>query len=216
MDWLLMGVTQSRLCWAGALFRVLFHHLSGITTPGVLRPFESSDPLKRRPSLVRFSSLYRRHLLLRRFSISLRFQFAHTTAVILHLAQTTAVPSQSSDPLKLSLENMEAIDLNDDGQNDVMDEDVEDHEVIEASQPRQVQSRRRVSRLWRKFTIIGEKQYRSCLLPINVQALVCTRNWLKGFPEMGDGCVEKREEEKEEEDKQEEKEEESGESRDLT
>ncbi|KAF2555074.1 hypothetical protein F2Q68_00017644 [Brassica cretica] len=47
---------------------------------------------------------------------------------------------------------MEAIDLNDDGQNDVMDEDIEDHEVLEDSeanrgtQPRQVQSRRRVSR----------------------------------------------------------------------
>ncbi|CAN6812632.1 unnamed protein product [Brassica oleracea] len=26
---------------------------------------------------------------------------------------------------------MEAIDLNDDGQNDVMDEDIEDHEVLE-------------------------------------------------------------------------------------
>ncbi|KAG2249419.1 hypothetical protein Bca52824_089047 [Brassica carinata] len=45
---------------------------------------------------------------------------------------------------------MEAIDLNDDGQNDVMDEDIEDHEVLEDSeanggtQPRQVQSRRKV------------------------------------------------------------------------
>ncbi|KAF3606130.1 hypothetical protein DY000_02050470 [Brassica cretica] len=43
---------------------------------------------------------------------------------------------------------MEAIDLNDDGQNDVMDENIEDHEVLEDSeanrgtQPRQVQSRR--------------------------------------------------------------------------
>ncbi|KAF3517280.1 hypothetical protein DY000_02059654 [Brassica cretica] len=56
---------------------------------------------------------------------------------------------------------MEAIDLNDDGQNDVMDEDIEDHEVLDDSeanrgtQPRQVQSRRRVSRCWRKFTILG-------------------------------------------------------------
>ena len=56
---------------------------------------------------------------------------------------------------------MEAIDLNDDGQNDVMDEDIEDHEVLEDSeanggtQPRQVQSRRKVSRCWRKFTILG-------------------------------------------------------------
>ncbi|CAG7900415.1 unnamed protein product [Brassica rapa] len=44
-----------------------------------------------------------------------------------------------------------------------MDEDIEDHEVIEISeanrstQPKQVQSRRRVSRCWRKFTIIGRK-----------------------------------------------------------
>ncbi|KAF2542611.1 hypothetical protein F2Q70_00035852 [Brassica cretica] len=43
---------------------------------------------------------------------------------------------------------MEAIDLNDDGQNDVMDEYIEDHEVIEISevnrgtQPKQVQSHR--------------------------------------------------------------------------
>ncbi|CAN6806706.1 unnamed protein product, partial [Brassica oleracea] len=56
---------------------------------------------------------------------------------------------------------MEAIDLNDDGQNDVMDEDIEDHEVLEdpeangGTQPRQVQSRRKVSRCWRKFTILG-------------------------------------------------------------
>ncbi|CAN7083745.1 unnamed protein product [Brassica oleracea var. botrytis] len=56
---------------------------------------------------------------------------------------------------------MEAIDLNDDGQNDVMDEDIEDHEFLDDSeanrgtQPRQVQSRRRVSRCWRKFTILG-------------------------------------------------------------
>ncbi|KAH0851243.1 hypothetical protein HID58_094887, partial [Brassica napus] len=56
---------------------------------------------------------------------------------------------------------MEAIDLNDDTQNDVMDEDIEDHEVLEDSeanrgtQPRQVQSRRKVSRCWRKFTILG-------------------------------------------------------------
>ncbi|CAN6916948.1 unnamed protein product, partial [Brassica oleracea var. botrytis] len=56
---------------------------------------------------------------------------------------------------------MEAIDLNDDGQNDVMDEYIEDHEVIEISevnrgtQPKQVQSHRIVSRCWRKFTILG-------------------------------------------------------------
>ncbi|KAG2272247.1 hypothetical protein Bca52824_066802 [Brassica carinata] len=56
---------------------------------------------------------------------------------------------------------MKAIDLNDDGQHDVMDEDIEDHEVLEDSQankgtqPRQVQSSRRVSRCWRKFTILG-------------------------------------------------------------
>nr|VDD64618.1 unnamed protein product [Brassica oleracea] len=56
---------------------------------------------------------------------------------------------------------MEAIDLNNDGQNDVMDEDIEDHKVLEDSeanrgtQPRQVQSRRRVSRCWKKFTILG-------------------------------------------------------------
>ncbi|WZY93369.1 hypothetical protein YC2023_065698 [Brassica napus] len=56
-------------------------------------------------------------------------------------------------------------------------------------------------------------KYRSCLLPTNVQALVCTRNWFKGFPAMGD---EKTEEEKEEEEKEKEKEEESGESTDLT
>ncbi|CAN7025855.1 unnamed protein product [Brassica oleracea var. botrytis] len=55
---------------------------------------------------------------------------------------------------------MEAIDLNDDGQNDLMDEDIEDHEVIEISEanrgtpPRHAQSRRR-ARLWLKFTIIG-------------------------------------------------------------
>ncbi|CDY46580.1 BnaCnng14020D [Brassica napus] len=56
-------------------------------------------------------------------------------------------------------------------------------------------------------------KYRSCLLPTNVQALVCTRNWFKGFPAMGD---EKTEEEKEEKEKEKEKEEESGESTDLT
>ncbi|WZZ54355.1 hypothetical protein YC2023_054462 [Brassica napus] len=53
---------------------------------------------------------------------------------------------------------MEAIDLNADGQNDVMDEDIEDHEVIEISEANkgtQPRSRRRVSRGWRKFTIIG-------------------------------------------------------------
>ncbi|KAH0876018.1 hypothetical protein HID58_073380, partial [Brassica napus] len=49
---------------------------------------------------------------------------------------------------------MEAIDLNNDGQNDVMDEDIEDHKVLEDSeanrgtQPRQVQSRRRVSSIF--------------------------------------------------------------------
>uniref|UniRef100_A0A0D3CB11 Uncharacterized protein n=1 Tax=Brassica oleracea var. oleracea TaxID=109376 RepID=A0A0D3CB11_BRAOL len=53
------------------------------------------------------------------------------------------------------------------------------------------------------------------LLPTNVQALVCTRNWLKGFPEIVDESIEKTEEEKEEEDKEKEKEEESGESIDL-
>ncbi|CAF2085693.1 BnaA06g38850D [Brassica napus] len=85
---------------------------------------------------------------------------------------------------------MKAIDLNDDGQNDVMDEDIEDQEVLEDSeanrgtQPRQVQPRRKVSRCWRKFTILGEK--------------------------LSDGneSVEKTEEEKEEEDKEKEKEEE--------
>ncbi|CAN6832813.1 unnamed protein product, partial [Brassica oleracea] len=47
---------------------------------------------------------------------------------------------------------MEAIDLNADGQNDVMDEDIEDHEVIEISEANkgtQPRSRRRVSRGWR-------------------------------------------------------------------
>ncbi|KAG5408884.1 hypothetical protein IGI04_005203 [Brassica rapa subsp. trilocularis] len=89
---------------------------------------------------------------------------------------------------------MEAIDLNDDGQNDLMDEDIEDHEVIEISEanrgtpPRHAQSRRR-ARLWLKFTIIGGQR-----------------------PD-GD---EKTEEEKEEEEKEKEKEEESGESTDLT
>ncbi|KAH0876016.1 hypothetical protein HID58_073378 [Brassica napus] len=54
---------------------------------------------------------------------------------------------------------MEAIDLNNDGQNDVMDEDIEDHKVLEDSeanrgtQPRQVQSRRRVSRCWKNIFI---------------------------------------------------------------
>uniref|UniRef100_M4F958 Uncharacterized protein n=1 Tax=Brassica campestris TaxID=3711 RepID=M4F958_BRACM len=92
---------------------------------------------------------------------------------------------------------MEAIDLNDDGQNDVMDEDIEDHEVLEDSeanrgtQPRQVQSRRKVSRCWRKFTILG------------------------GRLSDGDESLEKIEEEKEEEEKEKEKEEESGESIDL-
>ncbi|CAN6937550.1 unnamed protein product [Brassica oleracea] len=56
---------------------------------------------------------------------------------------------------------------------------------------------------------------RAILLPTNVQALVCTRNWLKGFPEIGDESIEKTKEEKEEEDKEKEKEEESGESIDL-
>ncbi|CAF2056103.1 unnamed protein product, partial [Brassica napus] len=85
---------------------------------------------------------------------------------------------------------MEAIDLNDDGQNDVMDEDIEDYEVLDDSeanrgtQPRQVQSRRRVSRCWKKFTILG------------------------GRLSDGDESVEKTEEEKEEEDKEKEKEEE--------
>nr|VDD64619.1 unnamed protein product [Brassica oleracea] len=84
---------------------------------------------------------------------------------------------------------MEAIDLNNDGQNDVMDEDIEDHKVLEDSeanrgtQPRQVQSRRRVSRCWKKFTILG------------------------GRLSDGDESVEKTEEEKEEEDKEKEKEE---------
>ena len=60
----------------------------------------------------------------------------------------------------LLFQKMEAIDLNDDGQNDLMDEDIEDHEVIEISEanrgtpPRHAQSRRR-ARLWLKFTIIG-------------------------------------------------------------
>ncbi|KAL0685558.1 hypothetical protein Bca4012_052406 [Brassica carinata] len=63
--------------------------------------------------------------------------------------------------LQSSPEKMEAIDLNNDGQNDVMDEDIEDHEVLEDSeanrgtQPRQVQSLSRVSRCWKKFTILG-------------------------------------------------------------
>ncbi|CAN7017978.1 unnamed protein product, partial [Brassica oleracea var. botrytis] len=44
---------------------------------------------------------------------------------------------------------MEAIDLNDDGQNDVMDEDIKDHEVMEISEANkgtQPRSHRRVSR----------------------------------------------------------------------
>ncbi|KAF2567672.1 hypothetical protein F2Q68_00027449 [Brassica cretica] len=46
---------------------------------------------------------------------------------------------------------MEAIDLNDDGQNDVMDEDIEDHEVIEISEANkgtQPRSRRRQEFTW--------------------------------------------------------------------
>ncbi|WZY95396.1 hypothetical protein YC2023_067725 [Brassica napus] len=68
----------------------------------------------------------------------------------------TVVPSQGVE----NVGKMEAIDLNDDGQNDLMDEDIEDHEVIEISEanrgtpPRHAQSRRR-ARLWLKFTIIG-------------------------------------------------------------
>ncbi|WZZ00133.1 hypothetical protein YC2023_072461 [Brassica napus] len=92
---------------------------------------------------------------------------------------------------------MEAIDLNDDGQNDVMDEDIEDHEVLEDSeanrgtQPRQVQSRRKVSRCWRKFTILGGR--------LLINAVFKSKTQLR----------------KEEEEKEKEKEEESGESIDL-
>uniref|UniRef100_A0A0D3CJV0 Uncharacterized protein n=2 Tax=Brassica oleracea TaxID=3712 RepID=A0A0D3CJV0_BRAOL len=103
------------------------------------------------------------------------------------------VPALSQSPkqvLREIEEKMEAINLNDDGQNDVMDENIEYHEVLEDSeanrgtQPRQVQSRRRVSRCWKKFTILGRRL------------------------SDGDESVEKTEEEKEEEDKEKEKEEE--------
>ncbi|KAF3577413.1 hypothetical protein DY000_02034383 [Brassica cretica] len=86
----------------------------------------------------------RRHLLIRRFSISLQFQVMSLLVLYLVLF---------SFDLSLSLHalyKMEAIDLNDDSQNDVMDEDIEDHEVIEISEANKgtkPRSRRRVSRI---------------------------------------------------------------------
>ena len=57
---------------------------------------------------------------------------------------------------------MEAMDLNDDGQNDVMDEDIEDHEVQKFQRLTKVHNQNDfslvvVSRCWKKFIIIGGK-----------------------------------------------------------
>ncbi|KAF3527669.1 hypothetical protein DY000_02040116 [Brassica cretica] len=114
---------------------------------------------------------------------------------------------------------MEAIDLNDDGQNDVMDEYIEDHEVIEISevnrgtQPKQVQSHRdesveKTEEEKEEEDKEKKKEEESGEFRDLTEISLCDM--------LGDESVEKTEEEKEEEDKEKKKEEESGEFRDLT